>query len=228
MQPPIRSTCRLPTVRTAKIRGHCGRPTTAAQRSAQARPCSSADFLFLRLLWIRRRTMRHLRLRFLRRFPKRFDGFAPSAARGHRCRKIDRRRRAVRVKIPKFCLVLRQTACRCPCPTANGFADWLCRQQSVRSPASLVLKTKGRGQQTDWPRLLHALENRLAAAQTAGVFRLSAKRPNSVSAYPPAPCPNSASCCCRLVQIRRSCAMHRQFVRPSEKRFRHRYYRQAE
>ena len=171
--------------------------------------------------------MRHLRLRFPRRFPKRFDGFAPSAARGHRCRKIDRRRRAVRAKIPKFCLCLRQTACHCPCPTANGFADWLCRQQSVRSPASLVLKTKGRERQTDWPRLLPEPENRLAAAQTAGVFRLAAKLPNSVSAYPPALCPNSASCYCRLVQIRRSCAIRRQFVRPSETRFRHRYCLQA-
>ena len=171
--------------------------------------------------------MRHLHLRFPRRFPKRFDGFAPSAARGHRCRKIDRHRRAVRARTPKFCLCLRQTACRCPCPTANGFADWLCRQQSVQSPASLVLKTKARGRQTDWPRLLHALENRLAAAQTAGVFRLAAKPPSSASAYPPALYPNSASCCCRLVQIRRFCAMRRQFVRPSEKQFRHRYCRQA-
>ena len=171
--------------------------------------------------------MRHLRLRFPRRFPKRFDGFAPSAARGHRCRKIDRRRRAVRARIPKFCLYLRQTAYRCPCPTANGFADWLCRQQSVQSPASLVLKTTGRGRQTDWPQLLHALENRFAAAQTAGGFRLAAKLPNSVSAYLPALYPNSASCCCRLVQIRRFCAIRQQFVRPSEKRFRHRYCLQA-
>ena len=171
--------------------------------------------------------MRHLRLRFLRRFPKRFDGFASSAARGHRCRKIDRCRRAVRARTPKFCLCLRQTACRCPCPTASGFADWLCRQQSVRSPASLVLKTKARGWQTDWPRLLHAFENRLAVAQTAGVFRLAAKLPNSVSAYPLALCPNSASCYCRLVQICRFCAMRRQFVRPSEKQFRHRYCLQA-
>ena len=171
--------------------------------------------------------MRHLRLRFPRRFPKRFDGFAPSAVRGRRCRKIDRRRQAVRARIPKFCLCLRQTACRCPCPTVNGFADWPCRQQSVRSPASLVLKTKARGLQTDWPRLLHALENRLAAAQTTGVFRLGAKLPNSVFAYPHVLCPNSASCCYRLVQIRHFCAMHRQFVRPSEKQFRHRYCRQA-
>ena len=227
MRPPIRSIYRLPAARTAKILGRCGRPTIAAQRSAQARPYSSVGFLFLRLLWIRRRTMRHLRLRFPRRFPKQFDGFAPSAVIGHRYRKIDRHRRAVRARIPKFCLCLRQTACRCPCPTANGFADWLCRQQSVRSPASLVLKTKGRGQQTDWPRLLHALENRLAAAQTAGVFRLAAKLPSSASAYPPVLCPNSASCCCRLVQICRFCAMRRQFVRPSEKRFRHRYCLQA-
>ena len=153
--------------------------------------------------------MRHLRLRLPRRFLKRFDGFASSVARGHRCRRIDRHRRAVRAKIPKFCLCLRQTAYRCPYPTANGFADWLYRQQSVRSPASLVLKTKGRGRQTDWQRLLRALENRLAAAQTAGGFRLAAKPPSPVSAYPPALCPNSASCCCRLVQIRRSCAMRR-------------------
>ena len=202
MQLPIRSHagCQQDSKNTRPLR----KTHNSSAKVSQSDHAHQPAFFFCSC-WIRRRTMHHLRLKVSAPFSSDLTALRHQR-RGHRCWKIDLRR-SVRKKT-QVCLGLRQNSMPLSMSTANGFADWLYRQQSVQSPASLVLKTEEGGRQR-----LAAASARLKIGfrllkQQADFFWQNPASPVFISA---ALCPNSASCCCRLVQIRRSCAMRRQF-----------------